>query len=130
MITIKPDEANRILVIETRGMISEGDIDKAFAELENRYPQVSVRLRGGTGHPIGVFVDWEHLTGWERGAKTLGTITGKTLGDVIHKVAIVADEKWRDEVPRIADMGKQAEVRFFSVENRDKAWRWMTGAKS
>jgi hypothetical protein len=45
-------------------------------------------------------------------------------------VAIVADEKWRDEVPRIADMGKQSEVRFFSVESRDEAWRWITGAKS
>jgi hypothetical protein len=84
MMTIQPDEANRVLVIETRGMISEADIDNAFADLESRYPQVSVRLRGGTGGPIGVFVDWEHLTGWERGAKTLGTITGKTLGDVVH----------------------------------------------
>jgi hypothetical protein len=130
MMTIKPDEANRVLVIETRGMISEADIDKAFADLEDRYPQVSVRLRGGTRRPIGVFVDWEHLTGWERGAKTLGTITGKTLGDVVHKVAIVANDKWRDEVPRIADMGKQSEVRFFRVEDRDKAWRWITGAKS
>jgi hypothetical protein len=130
MMTIKPDEANRVLVIETRGMISEADIDDAFADLENRYPQVSVRLRGGTGGRIGVFVNWEHLTGWERGAKTLGTITGKTLGDVVHKVAIVADEKWRDEVPRIADMGKQAEVRFFLTENRDQAWRWITGARS
>ena len=130
MMTIKPDEANRVLVIETRGMVSEADIDKAFADLEERYPQVSVRLRGGTGVPIGVFVDWEHLTGWEKGVKTLGTITGKTLGDVVHKVAIVADEKWRDEVPRIADMGKQSEVRFFSVESRDEAWRWITGAKS
>lgn len=130
MMTIKPDEANRVLVIETRGMISEADIDRAFADLEDRYPQVSVRLRGGTGVPIGVFVDWEHLTGWEKGAKTLGTITGKTLGDVVHKVAIVADKKWRDEVPRIADMGKQSEVRFFSVESRDEAWRWITGAKS
>jgi hypothetical protein len=130
MMTIKPDEANRFLMIEARGVISEADINSAFADLESRYPQVSVRLRGGTGVPIGVFVDWEHLTGWEKGAKTLGTITGKTLGDVVHKVAIVADEKWRDEVPRIADMGKQSEVRFFSVESRDEAWRWITGAKS
>ena len=63
MMTIKPDEANRVLVIETRGMISEADIDKAFADLENRYPQVSVRLRGGTRGPVGVFVDWQNLTG-------------------------------------------------------------------
>jgi hypothetical protein len=111
-------------------VISEADINSAFADLESRYPQVSVRLRGGTVVPIGVFVDWEHLTGWGKGAKTLGTITGKTLGDVVHKVAIVADKKWRDELPRIADMGKQSEVRFFSVDNRDEAWRWITGAKS
>jgi hypothetical protein len=130
MMIIKPDEANRVLVIEAHGMISEADIDRAFAELEACYPEVSVRLRGGTGVPIGVFVDWEHLTGWQRGAKTLGTITGKTLGDVVHKVAIVADEKWRDEVPRIADMGKQSEVRFFHLQNRDQAWRWITGVRS
>jgi hypothetical protein len=51
---IKADEANRVLVIEARGMIAEADIDRAFADLESRYPEVSVRLRGGTGVPIGI----------------------------------------------------------------------------
>lgn len=70
MMTIRPDEANRVLVIEFRGMISEADVDRAYEDLEDRYPEISVRLPGGTRGPIGVLVDWEHLIGWERGAKT------------------------------------------------------------
>ena len=126
MMEAKADEANRILIVEMRGMVSEAEIDATFDKLQERYPQVGVRVRGGERGGIAVLLDWEHLQGWEKGAKTVGTLTGKMLSDVVNRVAIVADDKWRGEEERIADIAKNARVRFFSPAGRDHAWTWLT----
>jgi hypothetical protein len=47
------------------------------------------------------------LEGWEKGAKTIGRLTGKMLSDVVNRVAIIADEKRRGEEERIADVAKK-----------------------
>ena len=49
MIKLKADEADRILIIEMSGMISEADIDGAIEALQEQYPAVGVHLRGGEG---------------------------------------------------------------------------------
>ena len=126
MMEAKADEANRILIVEMRGIVSEAEIDATFDKLQERYPQLGVRVRGGERGGIGVLLDWEHLDGWEKGAKTVGTLTGKMLSDLVNRVAIVANEKWRGEEERIADVGKKARVRFFSPAARDHAWTWLT----
>jgi hypothetical protein len=122
----KADEANRILIVEMRGIVSEAEIDATFDKLQERYPQVGVRVRGGERGGVDMLLDWEHLEGWEKGAKTIETLTGKMLSDVVNRVAIVAEEKWRGEEERIADIAKKARVRFFSLAARDHAWIWLT----
>jgi hypothetical protein len=66
MMEAKADDANRILIVEMRGMVSEAEIDTTFDELQERYPQVGVRVRGGERGGIGVLLDWEHLEGGKR----------------------------------------------------------------
>ena len=39
MIKLTPDEAERVLVVELHGMVSEDDYDQAMEQLERRYPQ-------------------------------------------------------------------------------------------
>ena len=125
MIKVKTDETTRVLSIEAHGMVSEADIVDALDQLEERYPQVGVRLSGGTKGGIRVFHDWQHLEGWEQGAKTVGTMAGKMLSDMIHRVAVVADAKWKGEKDRIADIAKRADVRFFPLKQRDEAMQWL-----
>ena len=127
MIKLKVDEGERILTIEMEGMISEADLDGALDVLQSKYPAVGVHLRGGERGGFGMLMDWEKLQGWEMGAKTVGTITGKFIGDAVRKVAVIADAKWSDEQPRLADIAKQAAVRFFPPERRDEAWPWLLG---
>ena len=47
MIDFAANEADRILAVEMKGMISEADIDNAFDALQARYPAVGVHVRGG-----------------------------------------------------------------------------------
>ncbi len=127
MIRLEPDETRRILVIEMQGMISEADIDQCLDTLQERYPEVGLRLRGGTRGGLGLLLDWTRLEGWELGAKTVGTLTGKMISDVVRRVAVVADDKWRGERERIADAAKLAEVRLFAASQRQKALDWLSG---
>jgi hypothetical protein len=125
MINLRVDDADRILVVEMQGMISEADIDGAIEALQAKYPQVGVHLRGGERGGFDMLVDWQDLEGWEKGAKTLGALTIKTIGDAVRKVAVIAGAQFADEQPRLADLHKQAVVRFFAPGQRDQALAWL-----
>ena len=127
MINLKVNEADRILVVEMKGMISEPDIDGAIDKLQEQYPAVGVHLRGGERGGFSMLVDWQDLEGWEKGAKTLGTLTSKTIGDAVRKVAVIAGAQFADEQPRLADVAKQAVVRFFATGRREDALTWLRG---
>jgi hypothetical protein len=126
MIKLTPDEDERVLVVELHGTISEDDYDQAAEQLQKSYPQFGVRLRGGTRGGIGLLLDYGALEGWELGAKTLGTISGKMISDVVRRVAVVADDRWSDEEQRLADVAGKAEVRMFKPDERVQARAWLT----
>ena len=125
MINLKVNDADRILIVEMTGMISEADIDGAIDTLQAQYPAVGVHLRGGERGGFSMLVDWQDLEGWEKGAKTLGTVTTKTLGDAVRKIAVLAGGQFVDEQPRLADIAKQAEVRFIAPGQRENALAWL-----
>lgn len=127
MINLLANEADRILVVEMKGTISEADIDGAVDALQAQYPGVGVHVLGGEHGPFNMLVDWQDLEGWEKGAKTLGTVTTRTIGDAIRKVAVIADSRFADEQPRLADIAKQATVRFFPTGGREDALAWLRG---
>ena len=80
-----------------KGMISEGDIDGDIEALQAEYPAVGVHMHGGGERGgFSMLVDWQDLKGWERGAKTLGTVTTRTVGDAVRKIAIAPlRTRWR-----------------------------------
>ena len=127
MIRFSVDKSDRILVVELSGIVSEGDIDGAIEELQLQYPGVGVHLRGGDAGGFKMLADWQNLEGWEKGARTLGTITLKTIGDAVRKVAVVADAEFKDEEARFADVAPTAVVRFFPSGQREAAQAWLRG---
>jgi hypothetical protein len=127
MINLKVDEAARVLTVEMQGRISEADIDSALDRLQEAYPAVGVHLHGGEKGGFCMLMDWERLEGWELGAKTIGTMAAKMIADAIRKVAVIADARWSDEEPRLADVAKGAKVSFFLPDRRDAALHWLLG---
>ncbi len=124
MIKLKTDERQRILTVEVEGMISEADIDTAIDALQAAYPAIGVHVRGEE-RTFRMVVDWEKLEGWEKGAKTAGTLTTKLIGNAASKIAVIADAKWADEEERLADLAKNAEIRFFPPQKRAEALVWL-----
>ena len=86
---------------------------------------MALHLRGGERGGFSMLVDWQDLEGWEKGAKTLGTLTTKTIGDAVRKIAVIAGAQFADEQPRLADVAKQAEVRFFPTGCHEDALAWL-----
>jgi hypothetical protein len=127
MIKLKANDAERILIIEMSGMISETDIDGAIEALQAEYPAVGVHLRGGEGGAFSMLADWQDLEGWEKGAKTLGMVTSKTIGDAVRKIAVISGPQFADEEARLADIAPRASIRFFAPERRDDALAWLRG---
>jgi stage II sporulation SpoAA-like protein len=125
MIKLKVNDADRVLMVQMQGMISEADIDGAIDALQAEYPAIGVHLRGGERGGFAVLVDWQDLEGWDKGAKTLGTLTTKTVGDAVRKIAVVAGAQFADEQPRLADVAQQAPVRFFPPNHAEDALAWL-----
>ena len=125
MINFKVNDADRILFIEMKGMISEADIDSAINALQAQYPAVGVHLRGGERGGFRILVDWQDLEGWEKGAKTLGTVTTKTIGDAVRRIAVIAGAQFSDDQPRLTDVAPHAAVRFFPPQRREDALAWL-----
>lgn len=125
MIDIKADADARIITIAMKGVVTTEDQDRADAAGDDVFgPQNAVRLRSGSGG-YRVLLDWEQLEGWERGAKSAGTLLGLSVRDLVGRVAIVAAEQWRDEEPRIVDVCNRADVRFFTPDRRAEAVGWL-----
>jgi hypothetical protein len=125
MITLRANEEDRILIVEMKGTVSESEIDGAMDRFQAAYPAVGVHIRGGERGGFGMLVDWQDLEGWELGAKTVGTISTRTFADAVRKVAVVADAKFADEEARLADIAKDAQVRFFPTGQREQALEWL-----
>ena len=125
MINLKVNEADRILFIEMKGMISEADIDGAIDALQAQYPAVGVHLREGGRGSFSVLSDWQDLEGWEKGAKTLGTVTTRTIGDTVRKIAVISGAQFGDEQSRLMDVAPRAAVRFFPPQRREDALAWL-----
>ena len=65
------------------------------------------------------------LDGWAKGARSAGTWFGMHHRALVGRVAILAAEKWDDEVLRVTDVFKTATVRRFPPSERTAALEWV-----
>jgi hypothetical protein len=121
MIDIGVDGAGRVVVIKMTGLISEAEIVASTEELTDTFESETLHR---------VLLDWQDLEGWEKGAKIAGTWAGMRHWANIRQVAVIADTKWEDEILRIADIYRAADVRRFPPEQREAALAWLAGQET
>lgn len=119
MIELLPQSGPGLIAIRMSGMISIADQEKSFPQADTLFDQE---------RPECVLLDWEHLDGWEKGARTLGTWFGMHHRATIAKVAIIGEDRWADDTLRITDVFRSAEVRRFPPAERDRAMHWLGAA--
>jgi hypothetical protein len=103
------------MAIKMSGTITEDDFDRCLSEAD---------VVAGE-HIEHLVLDWEYLKGWAPGARSAGTWFGMHYRALVGRVAIIADEKWADEVVRITDIYKGANVRRFALDERPVAFAWV-----
>jgi hypothetical protein len=117
MIEFLPETKGNLLAIKMSGTILEEDYERCFEEAESMLDRERVEH---------ILLDWEHLQGWVPGARSVGTWFGMHYRALVGRVAIIADEKWADEVLRIIDIYRAANVRRFSPADRAAALAWIS----
>jgi hypothetical protein len=116
MIELLSETRGNLIVVKMSDTITEEDFDKYFAEADAIFNRERVEH---------LLFDWEHLKGWAPGARSVGTWFGMHHRGLVGRVAIIADEKWADEVLRITDIFKAATVRQFAPSERAAAFGWI-----
>jgi hypothetical protein len=114
------------IVIKMTGNVSDADWDAAVLALEEKLGgQASVHFTSTKSPKLHVLMDWEKLEGWERGARS--TCTWFCMGNqgMIDRLAVIGDERWRDETDRLADIYKNAQINFYLPAQREHAARWL-----
>ncbi|MDG4574514.1 MAG: STAS/SEC14 domain-containing protein [Defluviicoccus sp.] len=118
------------IVITMTGNVSDADWDAAVLALEEKLGgQASVHFTLTKSPKLHVLMDWEKLEGWERGARS--TCTWFCMGnqDMIERLAVIGDERWRHETDRLVDIYKKAQINFYLPAQREHAERWLKQTK-
>ena len=114
--TIRPDGANCYRVVVT-GLVTKSELEKVQATTAQEIARIGkVRL---------LFV-LNRFEGWEKGADWGDLKFYDRHGDNIERIAIVGEEKWRDDALMfaLADLRK-APTRYFLPADLDGARTWL-----
>ncbi len=123
---IRLDVEGATIVITMTGIVSEADWEDAVLALEEKLGgDASVRFTSPKLPKLHVLMDWEKLEGWERGTRS--TCTWFCMGnqDAVDRLAVIADDRWRDEIERLVDIYKNAQVNFYFPIQREHAVKWL-----
>jgi hypothetical protein len=107
-------EGQRLLVVRINGILRQAEFDecqRAAAEVIRAVGKVAALI------VLDGFQGWEHRDEW-------GDMSFLIEHDNdIEKIAIVGQEKWREEVLMFAGAGlRQSPVRYFSDTDSARAW--------
>ena len=114
--TIRSEGGNRYRV-DVSGILRKSEMEKAQAMIVQEIARVgNVRM---------VFV-LDQFKGWEKGPDWGDMRFYETYGEHIERIAIVGEEKWRDDALMFALAGlRKAPTRFFPPAEVERARVWL-----
>jgi hypothetical protein len=119
MLELLPETKDNIVAFKATGILTVIDEDSITPTLEDMFESLSEKQR------MRAFVDYEGLKGFEPGVKTAGLSFELRHRAQVERIAFVCGKNLQDEVDRMADIFKVAEVRRFDPASRDDAWNWL-----
>jgi hypothetical protein len=126
---IEVEVEGETIVITMTGIVSDADWDAAVLALEEKLGvQALIRVRSAKSPKLHVLMDWEKLESWERGTRSTCTWFCMGIEDMIDRLAVIGEDRWRDETERLADIYKSAQVNFYSPIEREHAVKWLKQA--
>ena len=115
MFEFQTDTEKRIVFIAAVGVIRPPDFQATMPEL----------LGSVSGwDSFRVLLDWEALEGWDPAAESDAFNARLQFRHKLQRVAVIADQKWGDEIRRLSDT-LDCEMRCFDLSERDQARVWI-----
>ena len=111
---------DNIFRVELRGTLRKADLNRCQAQLA-----AEMRRLG----PVRLLFVLDHFDGWEPGDNWSDLSFYARHGDLIERIAIVGEERWRSEALMFAGADlRRAPVEFFagSPASTDDARAWLT----
>ena len=106
-------ENNEIVLFRVTGKLGKEELDIAQREAETVLQQGDARI----------LVLAEDFEGWQKGGNWADLSFAERNDTFIHKMAIVADEKWRDQAAMFTMQGlRPFPIEFFTSETEARQW--------
>jgi hypothetical protein len=111
-------EGGNLFRVEIRGTLRKADLDRCQAELAAHMARLG---------PVKVLFTLVGFGGWEAADNWRDLSFYMRHGDTIERIAVVGDERWRDEVLMFvgADLRKTP-VQFFAENAMSEARAWLS----
>jgi hypothetical protein len=119
MLELLPETSGNIVAFRATGILTVLDEDGITPRLEDIFDSLSEKQR------MRAFVDYERLEGFEPGVKSSGLSFELRHRALVERIAFVCAAGLQDEVDRMSDIFKLAEVKRFDPASRDDAWNWL-----
>ena len=120
MLELLPETKGNVVAIKASGILTVIDEDGITSRLEEIFESLSEKKK------VRALLDFEDLDGFEPGVKSAGLSFEMRHRALVERIAFVCGSDLQDEVTRLADIFKMAEVRRFDPLKRDEAWDWLT----
>lgn len=112
----------KVIAIRASGTLTKADYDKLLPILRDAVEQYD---------KISWYMEMDDFSGWDARAFWKDLQFGVEHANNFYKIAMVGEETWEDWFTQLMKPFTSAEVRYFELEDRDQAWRWVgTGAAS
>jgi hypothetical protein len=115
-LTVHPETGNTH-TLKISGLLRKSEVDAVQAAAAKIFE---------SGHDVKLLVVAEDFQGWESGADWGDLSFFLKYGNRIVKIAIVAEEKWKDQFLMFFAAGfRKAPVQFFPASQLAEAKRWL-----
>ncbi len=112
--------AEHVVAIRASGRLTDEDYKHFLPILEDL-----INREG----PVSLFVDMEDFEGWDMKAAWDDVKFGITHDVDFKRIAIIGDKPWMEWMTRISDIFFSAEMRYFSVAEKQQAMNWLQEKK-
>ena len=116
MLKILEQTQGNLLATKIRGKLTSKDYEKISPMLESK---------AGKEKEIRWYFEMEDFHGWDLGGLWEDIKVDARHFNDFQKIAMIGDKRWEDVMTKFMDFFTPAEVKYFDLQERNRAMQWI-----